>query len=150
MGKAGRVHGLRSALVMAGLVAVVFGGVTIRNTVERGRQELLAEQREEQRKVQAAEIVQGLLNADTSQVKTIIGNLSDHREYATDDLKEAFEESPDDTNAKPLLKHSPDPRVRSLHHPLAESAGRRCSDDHRSLRTGNRCHDQASVAAVSG
>jgi energy-coupling factor transporter ATP-binding protein EcfA2 len=61
MNKAGRVHGLRTVFVTAGLVAVVFAGLTIRNRVERGRQELLAEQREEQRKVQAAEIVQGLL-----------------------------------------------------------------------------------------
>ncbi|MDA0283859.1 MAG: SUMF1/EgtB/PvdO family nonheme iron enzyme, partial [Planctomycetota bacterium] len=101
MGKAGRLHGLRSALVMAGLVAVVFAGVTIRNAVERGRQELLAEQKEEQRKVQAAEIVKGLLQADTSQVSNIIKKeLINFRQAAKDDLKKAFEESPADSNAK--------------------------------------------------
>ncbi|MEO2033239.1 MAG: hypothetical protein ABGZ35_14250, partial [Planctomycetaceae bacterium] len=100
MGKAASVHGIRLALVAAALVAVVFGGVTIRNTVERGREELIAEQREEQRKVQAAEIVTGLLQADTSRVKTIIGNLASYRQYAEEDLKQAFTDSPVDSNAR--------------------------------------------------
>ncbi|MGE0758275.1 MAG: SUMF1/EgtB/PvdO family nonheme iron enzyme, partial [Pirellulaceae bacterium] len=89
MGKAGRVHGLRSALVLIALVAVVLGGVTTRNTAN-----------ERQRDAEATRIVEGLLQADTSQVKTIIGNLSDYREYANDDLGKAFTESPDDSNAK--------------------------------------------------
>lgn len=101
MGKAGRVHGLRSALVTAGLVAIVLAGVTMRNAVEQGRQELLAEQREEQRKVQAAEIVKGLRQADTSRVSNIIKKeLINFRQEAKDDLKQAFEESPDDSDAK--------------------------------------------------
>ncbi len=100
MSKAGRVHGLRSALVLVALVAVVVGGVTIRNSIERGRQELLAQQKQEQRAVQAAEIVKGLLQADTSQVKAIISNLSDYRQYAKDDLSRSFAESPDESNTK--------------------------------------------------
>ena len=49
----------------------------------------------------------------------------------------------------PLLKHSPDPRVRSyIIHWLSPRGGD--AADHRSLRAGNRCHDQTSVAAVSG
>jgi formylglycine-generating enzyme required for sulfatase activity len=100
MGKAGRVHGLRSALVATALVAVVFGGVTIRNAVERGREQLIAEQRYEQRKVQAAEIVTGLLQAAPSQVKTIIENLASYRQYTEDDLKQAFTDSSVNSNAR--------------------------------------------------
>jgi hypothetical protein len=111
MGKAGRVHGLRSALVVVALVAVVLGGVTIRNSIEKSRQEvaaqnkkeqeeLVTQKQEEQNDVEATRLVEGLLQADTSQVKTIIGNLADYREYANDDLGKAFTASPDDSNAK--------------------------------------------------
>ena len=101
MGKAGQVHGRRSLLVVALLAGVVFAGVTIRDAVERGRRELLAEQKEEQRKVQAAEIVKGLLQADTSLVSNIIKKeLINFRQDAKDDLKQGFEESPNDSNAK--------------------------------------------------
>jgi len=103
MGKATRLHGLRSALVTVALVALVMGAVIMRNTVERGREELMAQQaqqEEERRKVQAAEIVTGLLQADTSQVKTVIGNLASYRQYAEDDLKQAVTESPMESNAR--------------------------------------------------
>ena len=89
MGKAGRVHGIRSVLVLVALVAVGLGGITIRNSAN-----------ERQRDAEATRLVEGLLQADTSQVKTIIGNLTDYRQYAKDDLSKAFTESPDESNAK--------------------------------------------------
>lgn len=89
MGKAGWVHGVRSVLVLLALVAVVLGGVTIRNTAN-----------ERQRQAEATRLAEGLLQADTSQVKAIIGNLADYRDYARDDLNKAFAESPNDSNAK--------------------------------------------------
>ncbi|XZE52195.1 protein kinase domain-containing protein [Planctomycetaceae bacterium SH139] len=100
MGKAGRVHGIRSVLVLVALVSVVLGGVTMRGSIEKNRQKLVAQKQEEQNDAEATRLVEGLLQADTSQVKTIIGNLSDYREYAKDDLGKAFAESPDDSNAK--------------------------------------------------
>ena len=90
MGKAGRLHGIRSVLTLALLAIVVLGGITIRNLVI-----------EQQRDTEATRLVQGLLKADTSQIETIITNeLPDFRHYAEDDLQQAFDESADDSNAK--------------------------------------------------
>jgi serine/threonine protein kinase/formylglycine-generating enzyme required for sulfatase activity len=100
MGKAGRVHGLRSALVVVALIAIVCGGITIRNAIDRKQQELVAQKQEEQNDAEASRLVEGLLQADTSQVKTIIANLTDYREWARDDLGKAFAEALDDSNAK--------------------------------------------------
>ena len=100
MGKAGRVHGIRSALVVAAMVAIVFGGITIRNGIEKRQQQLIAEKQKEQNDAEATRLVEGLLQADTSQVKTVIGNLTDYRQYAKDDLSNAFADSPGDSNAK--------------------------------------------------
>lgn len=98
--KADRVYGIRSGVVLVVLTAVVFGGIMIRNSIETNRQELIAQKQAEQDDAEATRLVEGLLRADTSQVKEIIGKLTDYREYATDDLKRAFAESPDDSNAK--------------------------------------------------
>ena len=50
-------------------------------------------------------------------------------------------------NVWPLLKYSSDPRVRSyIIHWLSPRGGRTAADYH-SLRTRNRCHDQASFTA---
>jgi len=89
MGKAASVHGIRSALVAAALVAVMSGGVTLWHVVQ-----------ERQRDAEATQIVTGLLQADPSQVKTIIGNLAGYRRHAEADLKQAFNESPPDSNAR--------------------------------------------------
>jgi hypothetical protein len=55
---------------------------------------------ERRNNAEASRLVEGLLQADTSQVKTIINNLSDYRIWANDDLAAAFAESPDKSNAK--------------------------------------------------
>ena len=92
MGKARRVQGLRSALVVAAICAIAFGGITMRSTLVKRQREIIAEQREQQNAAQAAQMVKGLLQADTSQVKTIVENLADFRRYAADDLSKAFAE----------------------------------------------------------
>jgi len=89
MGKAGRVHGLRTAVVALLLVALVVGGVAIRNAIDR-----------KQHDAEAARLVDGLLQADTSQVETVIENLADYQPWAKDDLNAAFAKSSDDSNAK--------------------------------------------------
>ncbi|MGI9516084.1 MAG: formylglycine-generating enzyme family protein, partial [Pirellulaceae bacterium] len=74
--------------------------VTIRNSIEKNRQEFVAQKQAEQRDAEATRLVEGLLQADTSQVKTIIGNLTEFQQHARDDLSKAFADSPDDSNAK--------------------------------------------------
>ena len=89
MGEAGRVHGMRSVLVLVALVAVILGGIGMRNAAN-----------ERQQDAEATRLVEGLLQADTAQVQAIIGNLADYRHYAEDDLSKAFAESHDGSNAK--------------------------------------------------
>jgi len=89
MNRAGRYHGLRSMLAMALLLGVVFGGIGLNNAATARRND-----------AEATRLVEGLLHADTSQVKTIIDNLADYRTGAKDDLAAAFADSPDDSNAK--------------------------------------------------
>ena len=100
MRRAGQVYGLRSGLALVGLVAVICVGLGIQGFVQRGRDELIAQKKQEQEAAESAQIVKGLLQADTSQVKAIIDNLTGYRQYAGDDLKKAFEESSDDSNAR--------------------------------------------------
>lgn len=89
MSNAGRVHGIRSAAVVFALFAVVLGGIaTWRMAIER------------QREAEATRLVEGLLKADTAQVKSIIDSLNEYRQNARDDLERAFETSPSDSNAK--------------------------------------------------
>lgn len=101
MGKAGRLHGVRSVLTLALLAIIVVGGISIRNAVERNQQ-ILADQKEEERKsAEAKRIVDSLVTADTSQIKSIIEkDLAEYRDYAQNDLQQSFDDSPDDSNAK--------------------------------------------------
>ena len=89
MGKAGRVHGVRFLIALAATVAVLLGGMRVRNAAN-----------ERQRDAEATRLVEGLLRADTAQVKAIIGNLDDYWQYANDDLETAFKTSPNASNAK--------------------------------------------------
>ena len=100
MAAAGRTHGLRSLVVIASVAIIAFAGFTIRNAIAESRQQLLAEQKEEQRKLQAAALVQGLLQADTVQVKEILETISPYWTYAEGDLNTAFAESEADSNGK--------------------------------------------------
>jgi serine/threonine protein kinase/formylglycine-generating enzyme required for sulfatase activity len=101
MRKAGRMHGLRSAVVMAALVVVVFAGVTIRDAIERSQQQFADKKESERRSAEATRIVNAIVSADTSQVSNIIKKeLINFRHVAKDDLTQAFDESPDDSNAK--------------------------------------------------
>ncbi len=90
MGKAGRVHGIRFVLSLVASVVVFLGVINIRNAAG-----------ERQRNAEATRLVKGLLTADTSQIKTVIEKeLPGFRQYATDDLQQAFQESPAKSHAK--------------------------------------------------
>ncbi|MEK6246621.1 MAG: hypothetical protein N2C12_00480, partial [Planctomycetales bacterium] len=87
-----------SVLMMFGLGAA--GWKSIEQQAAEKQQELIAQKQEQQNAAEATRLVEALLLADTSQVQTIIGNLSDFREYASDDLSKAFTKSSDDSTAK--------------------------------------------------
>ena len=89
MAKARRRHGFRSALVAAMLVVLVLSGIAVRNATY-----------EQQRDLEATGLVEGLLQADTSQVHAIIGKLTDYQAWANEDLQIAFANSPEESNAK--------------------------------------------------
>jgi eukaryotic-like serine/threonine-protein kinase len=89
MSTAARVHGARSGLILVGLVAFVLIGIAIRQSTI-----------DQQRDVAATQIVEGLLQADTSQIKSIIENLAEYRVHARTELQSAFNESPENSNAK--------------------------------------------------
>lgn len=82
MRRAARVHGTRTGLVVALVAAVVFAGVTI-----RGR-------------TQASQMVAGLKHANTALVGQMIADLEDYRGYAVDDLRAAYNDSAEDSDAK--------------------------------------------------
>lgn len=91
------------ALVASVLMMLALGGAGWMYLEKRSadqQRELAARKQEEQNDAEATRLVEGLLQADTLQVKTIIGNLADYRKYAKDDLSKALAESPDDSNAK--------------------------------------------------
>ena len=82
MAKAGWVHGARALVGVAILLALFSIGMAIRNDAV------------------ATRLVEGLLQAETSQVSTVVSNLAKFRMYARDDLQRAYTTSPDDSNAK--------------------------------------------------
>lgn len=100
MGKATQVHALRSAIAAALLLAIVASGITISNVLDKRQQALVAQKQEERNAAEAKRLVTGLLQADTSQVNTIVESLSDYRTWASDDLRAAYGGSSDESNPK--------------------------------------------------
>lgn len=89
MGKAGRVHGLRSALVLIALVAVVLGGITARSAVV-----------EKENAARAEALVDSIASADIALVPAVISNLNDYREWADPLLQGKISEARDDSAEK--------------------------------------------------
>ncbi|MGI9518406.1 MAG: formylglycine-generating enzyme family protein, partial [Pirellulaceae bacterium] len=100
MKKAGRVRGVRASALALVLTAIVLGGLIARNAMVDRRQQLIASKEEEQNDAEATRLVEGLLQADTSSVSSIIEDLGNYRSWTGDELREAFATSPDDSNAK--------------------------------------------------
>ena len=100
MGRAGRVHGVRTTVAVVALALLVTGGISIRNSVEQSRQELVAKKQEQQNDAEAKRLVEGLLKADTSQVESVIGDLDAYRQWANDNLQQALQDSPEHSNAR--------------------------------------------------
>ncbi len=89
MGKAGRVHGLRTSMVVLLLVAASFIGLSIRNSVINS-----------QNLTRAESLVDSLASADIAQVPAVISNLSEYREWANPFLKARISEAEDGSAEK--------------------------------------------------
>ena len=77
MGKAGRYHAVRGAVMAVLLAVATFTGLVIREKVD-----------EQRKATQAAGLVQSLLNADTAQVPAIVGEMKEYRQWADPLLRE--------------------------------------------------------------
>ena len=89
MKRAGRVHGFRGVLTFALLTAGVLAGIAVR------RQDI-----ETQRSTHAADLVQQVLVADTSQVPDIVESMRDYRQWVDSSLRSELDKSSDDSRQK--------------------------------------------------
>ncbi len=89
MASARGVHGFQLALVLTGILVFVAYGLSIRNAGL-----------EQQRRTEATQIARGLLQAETSQVPSILMALKQYRSYSQDELQEALDRLPEESNAK--------------------------------------------------
>ena len=82
MGQAGRVHAIRSGIVAAVLVVASLAGMSVRNAVV-----------EKQNVTRAEGLVDALVNADITQVPSIVISLAEYRTWADPLLKTKFEQA---------------------------------------------------------
>jgi hypothetical protein len=88
MSKAGRVHGIRSALVAVLLAGMTFAGVSVRHAVLEQRSQTQGELQEKENVTRAEGLVASLLSADIPQVPAIVLDLQAYREWADPLLRE--------------------------------------------------------------
>ncbi|MDA1229610.1 MAG: SUMF1/EgtB/PvdO family nonheme iron enzyme [Planctomycetota bacterium] len=100
MGKAGRVHGIRTSMVVLLLAGMMITGISIRSAV-------LEQQRQTQVQIQAKEnvtraesLVDSLASADIAQVPAVISSLNEYREWADPLLKARISEAADGSAEK--------------------------------------------------
>ncbi|HQZ66326.1 MAG TPA: SUMF1/EgtB/PvdO family nonheme iron enzyme, partial [Planctomycetaceae bacterium] len=89
MRRAARIHGIRVVLAATTVCILVIAGVGLTRQADLRKD-----------KAEATRLVEGLLQADTAQVSTAITSLRDFRTWADPQLKQAFDDSGGDTNAK--------------------------------------------------
>ena len=92
MGKAGRVHGIRTSLLALFLVGVTFAGVSVRRAVQ-----------EKENVTRAEGLVASLLSADIAGVPTIVSDLKAYREWADPLLRSRIVAATDGSTAKLAL-----------------------------------------------
>jgi hypothetical protein len=90
---AGRVHGLRTALVAITLAATSFAGIKVRNAVLEQRAETKNETRSEV-------LVDSLLNAEITQVPAVISEMTNVRSWTDPLLKTKIAEAADPSTEK--------------------------------------------------
>ena len=106
MGKAGRVHGIRTSVVALLLAAVIVTGVSIRQAVFEQRSRTQAQVQEKENATRAEELVASLLKADIAQVPTIISDLTTYRAWSDPILRTKMVEVTDGSTAKLVLSLS--------------------------------------------
>lgn len=89
MASAGRRHGLLTLLVVLIAVTCLASGMIWNNAANHRKNEAEAER-----------LVDILTNAETSRIDSILEDLEPYRPYAEDDLKQTFQQSSPESNAK--------------------------------------------------
>jgi serine/threonine protein kinase len=89
MGKAGRVHGLRTSMVVLLLIAASFIGLSIRNSIN-----------ESQNLTRAEALVDSVASADIATVPAVTADLNEYREWADPLLKARIFEAEEGTAEK--------------------------------------------------
>jgi formylglycine-generating enzyme required for sulfatase activity len=93
MGKAGRYHAVRGAIVAALLAVATVTGLVVRKQVV-----------EERNATHAAGLVQSLLKADTAQVKSLVSQMENYRKWTDPLLREEYDKAA--VNSRPQLHAS--------------------------------------------
>ncbi len=100
MHAAGRYYGFRVFMAMLGLIAIVLGGVGIREYWSFQTRTLLAEQGLSRRVVEEKRLLDGLRRAELRQVSAIIEDLKPFSETAFPKLMDVFAHEADDSPGK--------------------------------------------------
>lgn len=82
MSRAGRVHGIRTMLVAASLIAFVVSGWAIRNQIEKNRLQLIAQKKQEQEETRIEGLVGQLVSAEPNQIPEIVAQLDGNADVA--------------------------------------------------------------------
>ena len=93
MGKAGRVHGIRTSVVALLLAAVAFTGVSVRRAILDQQSRTQAQVQEKENVTRAEGLVASLLSADIAGVPAIVSDLKTYREWADPLLREESDEA---------------------------------------------------------
>jgi eukaryotic-like serine/threonine-protein kinase len=100
MARSRRVHGTRVCLALAVIVVGLIGFSTFEAARQREQALVISQQKEADRRVLAATLVDSLLEADVSKVNQIIARLIDYSADVGDDLRLVVQNEADDSNAK--------------------------------------------------
>ncbi len=100
MRSATRVHTARVGLAAMLIVAITGMGLATKAYVDQQQDALVAKNRTDTLEAEASSRVDGLLKVDSSNLVSAVDSLREYREWAQDDLTNAFKNSTDDSNAK--------------------------------------------------
>ncbi len=100
MRSATRMHLTRLGLGVLLVAALAGIGVTTKGYIDRQRETLISQKRVEKLESEASSRVDGLLKVDPSSLVSAVEGLKEYREWAQDDLENAFKNSSEDSNAK--------------------------------------------------
>ncbi len=100
MGKAGRVHGIRTSLVALLLVGVTFAGISVRLAILDQQSRTQAQVQEKENVTRAEGLVASLLSADSAGVPAIVSDLKAYRAWADPLLREESDKAADKSRQK--------------------------------------------------